>query len=189
MLQFKDPATVTAAVGSLAMIGRPAETCVPDLEALAARSTLSLQLACAEALCCLTGQQERGLPLLLKLLEHPDPLLRKTAAERIAGLGETGHPAIPDLLRRAVDPDEGVRAAALLTLGRIRAPHSQIISDVTERLTDTSPEVRYTAAVVLSSYGGDAGPALTALRLCLRDPEEKVANCAAGAIQMIEAPA
>jgi HEAT repeat protein len=186
MLQFPNPDTVTAAVESLAMIGRPAEAAVPELEALAAKSPLHLQLACAKALSCLTGDPGRGLPILSKALEYPDPLIRKTAAEKIAGLGEAAHPAIPNLLRCIVDPDEMVRVEALLALGRIRAPHSQTVSDIALRLNDPAAEVRYAAAVVLASYGANARSALTPLRTCLQDPVEKVAQCAAGAIKKIE---
>ena len=66
MLQFSNTETIAAAVESLAIIGRPAEAAVPELQALAARSPLPLQLACAAALCRLTGDPERGLPSACK---------------------------------------------------------------------------------------------------------------------------
>jgi HEAT repeats len=188
ILPLSDPGAVAAAVDALAMIGRPAEAAVPELEALAAKSPLQLQLACAAALSCVTGDPERGLPILLKALGDSDPLVRKAAVEKIAGLGEVAHPAIPNLLRCTFDPDDAVRAAAVLTLGRIRAPHAQSVPEATLRLNDTSAEVRYAAAVVLASYGENARSSLTALHACLQDPVEKVAKCSAGAIKKIESP-
>ncbi len=188
ILSLSDAAAVAAAVEALAMIGRPAEAAVPDLEALAARSLLPLQLACAAALVSLAGDPERGLPMLLNALENPDPQVRKTAVEKMAGLGPAGHSAIPNLLRCVADPDESVRAAAILALGRIRAPYARTAPEIVQRLSDTSVEVRYAAAVALAHYGAGARSALAALRACLQDPEEKVAKCVAGAIKMIEFP-
>ncbi len=112
MFQFSNLETVAAAVGALAMIGRPAAAAVAELEALAPRSPFQLQLACAAAISCITGDAARSLPVLLNALENPDPLIRKLALEKIAGLGEMSHPAIPNILRCSFDPDEGVRAAA-----------------------------------------------------------------------------
>lgn len=186
MLQFPNPETVAAAIESLTMIGPPAAEAVPDIEALAPRLPVQLQLSCAAALACLTGDPLRGFPALSKMLQHPDPLIRKTAAEKISGLGPAAHPAVPGLMQCAADPDETVRAAAVLTLGRIRAPHDQAVPGIAARLGDPAAEVRYAAAVVLAGYGADARAALTALRACLQDPVEKVAKCVGAAIEKIE---
>jgi HEAT repeat protein len=186
MLQFPNTEAIAAAVDSLAIIGRPAESAVPELQALAAGALLPLQLACAAALCSLTGDPERGLPILAKALENPDPLVRKMAAEKIAVLGAAAHALAPHLLRCSADPHEAVRAAAVLTLGRIQAPHAQFVPGITARLGDPAPEVRYAAAVVLAGYGANARSALTALRACLQDPVEKVAICAAASVEKIE---
>ena len=188
MLQFSIPETVAVSVESLAMIGRPAAAAVPELDALAARSPIQLQLACAAAISSLTGDAARGLPILTNALVSPEPLVRKTAAEKIALLGNLAHPSIPNLLRCTADPDEAVRAAAVLTLGRIRAPHDQTLSILISRLSDPAADVRYAAAVVLASYGANARPSLPNLRACLQDPVEKVAKCAAGAVEKIESP-
>ncbi len=186
MLQFANPAAVAAAVGSLAMIGPPAASAVPEIEALAARSSFDIQLSCASALCRITGSPERGLSLLANALGNADSLIRKTAAENIALLGTVGHSAIPSVLHCTADPDASVRTAAVLALGRMRAPHSQVLPEMQLRLGDPDAEVRYAVAVVMASYGADARSALPALRSCLQDPVEKVAQCAAGAIARIE---
>lgn len=186
VLSMSDLNAVAAAVDALAMIGRPAEAVVSDVQSVAGRVPFPLQLACAAALCRLTGDPDRGLPILSRALEHPDPQVRKAASEKIALLGTSSHAAIPTLLQRTADADETVRAAAVLTLGRIRAPHDRILPDVTARLSDPAADVRYAAAVVLASYGAVARPAVPALRACFRDPVEKVAMCAAAAIEKIE---
>jgi len=186
VLPTSSPEAVAAAVDALAMIGRSAEAAGPELQALSVNSPLQLQLACAAAISRVTGDPERGLPVLVNALENRDPLIRKTAIEKMALLGAAAHPATPQLLRCTADPDESVRVAALLTLGRIRAPHAQVVPGIAARMGDPDGEVRYAAAVVLAGYGARARPALAILQTCLQDPLEKVARCVAGAIKMIE---
>jgi HEAT repeat protein len=186
MLRFPNPETVIAALQSLAMIGPPAAAAVSDVDALASRPFPPLRLACAATLACLTGDPARGLPVLLQALGDSDAQVRRTAAEKIGGLGRVAHPAIPDLVRHAADADESVRAAAVLALGRIRAPHAQVGPAVAARLGDPAADVRYAAVVVLSGLGAEARSSLAPLRALLQDPEERVANCAAAAVRWIE---
>jgi HEAT repeat protein len=188
VLSTSDPGAVSAAIDALTRIGRPAEAAVPDVAALAATAPPQLQLACAAALVCLTGNPDRGLPLLLNALTHEDPLVRKAAVERIAMLGTCSHSAISNLVQSTMDPNDSVRTNALLALGRIRSPFDAIYDSVASRLGDPSAEVRYAAAVVLAGYGETARRALPNLRACLQDPVEKVAMCATGAIKKIESP-
>lgn len=186
LLQFSNPDTVAAALEAFAVIGRPAAPAAAEIEALADRFPGGVQLECAAALCSLTGNPQRGLPLLINALGNLDPLLRSAAAEKIAMLSTAAHAAIPNLLQCTRDPEATVRSAAVLALGRIRAPSSQILPDLSLCLKDPHAEVRYAAAVVLASYGAEARSMLPALQACLRDAEEKVARCAAGAIARIE---
>jgi HEAT repeat protein len=188
ILPLSNHEAVSAAVDALALIGRPAESVVRELDALAVTSPPKIQLACAAAISNITGDAERGLPILIKALEGPDPSIRQTAAEKIAALGTAAHPAIPDLLRCTADPDEGIRTAALLTLGRIQAPPDQAVPAAAYRLSDPAAEVRYSAAIVLANYGANARPALQSLYACLRDPVEKVTKAAAAAINKINIP-
>jgi HEAT repeat protein len=80
ILPLTNPEAVAAAVDALALIGLPAESAVPELDALAIASPPQVQLACAAAISSITGDPERGLPILTKALESPDPSIRKTAA-------------------------------------------------------------------------------------------------------------
>ena len=165
MLQFPNPETVAAAIGSLTMIGLPAAEAAPDIEALAPQfARCSFNWPALQRLPALRAIRHAAFPALSKMLQDPDPRIRKTAAEKISGLGPAAHPAIPGLLQCVADPDETVRAAAVLTLGRIRAPHAQIVPAIAARLGDPAAEVRYAAAVVLAGYGANARSALTALR-------------------------
>ena len=126
MLQFSDPRTVASAVGALSQFGPAARESLADLEALAPRAPLAVQLACAAAMARIGGDANRGLSLLLRALDHADPPVRKQSLERITELGPAAHAAIPRILECAADPAPEVRAAGALTLGRIRAPSSAI---------------------------------------------------------------
>jgi HEAT repeat protein len=189
MLQFSDPRTVTGAVSALSQIGPGAGESLADLEAIAPRAPLAVQLACAAALARISGDASRGLPLLLRALDHPDPSVRKQSLERITELGPAAHPAIPRILECGADPAPEVRAAAALTLGRIRAPACDVVSPMVRLLDDASPEVRINAMIVLASWGDAASAALPALRKWTGDPDEKTSVTANAAIERISGKA
>ena len=189
MLQFSDPRTVVAAVGALSQIGPEARESLADLETLAPRAPLAVQMACAAAVARISGDASRGLPLLLRALDHPDPSVRKQSLERITELGPAAHPAIPRILQCAADPAPEVRAAGALTLGRIRAPTSEVVSPMVRLLDDASPEVRINAMIVLASYGGAASAALPALHKWTGHTDEKTSIAASAAIERISGKA
>jgi HEAT repeat protein len=185
MLQFSDPRTVTAVVGTLSQIGPGAAESLADLEAIAPGAPLAVQMACAAAVARISGEASRGLPLLLRALDHADPSVRKQSLERTTELGAAAHPAIPRILQCAADPAPEVRAAGALTLGRIRAPASEVVPPMVRLLEDAAPEVRMNAMIVLASYGNAASPALPALRKWTGHADEKVSAAASAAIERI----
>ena len=185
MLQFSDPGTVTVAISALSQIGPGAGESLADLEAMAPRAPLAVQIACAAAAARISGDGSRGLPLLLRALDHPDPSVRKQSLERITELGPAAHPAIPRILECAADPAPEVRAAGALTLGRIRAPASEVVPPMVRLLDDAAPEVRMNAMIVLASYGNAASAALPALRKWAGHTDEKISAAASAAIERI----
>jgi HEAT repeat protein len=189
MLQFSDPRAVVATVTALTQIGPAARDALADLQVLAPRSTLSVQMACAAAAARISEDPARGLPFLLQALNQQDPSVRKQALEQITELREAAHPAIPRILECAGDPAPQARGAAALTLGRIRAPASDVVGPLTHLLDDASPEVRLNATIVLASYGEAARPALPALRRWAEQADQKAAATARAAIEKIESPA
>jgi HEAT repeat protein len=185
MLKFSDPRTVASAAGALSQIGPEARESMADLEAMAPRAPLTVQMACAAAVVRISGDASRGLPLLLRALDHPEPSVRKQALERITELGPAAHPGIPRILECCADPAPEVRAAAALTLGRIRAPASEVVSPMARLLDDASPEVRMNAMIVLASWGDAASAALPELHKWAGDSDEKTAVAATAAIERI----
>jgi HEAT repeat protein len=187
MLQFSDPRAVAAAVSALSQIGPEARESLADLEGTAPRAPLAVQMACAAAVARISGDASRGLPVLLRALDHPDPSVRKLSLEHITELGPSAHPAIPRILECAADPAPEVRAAGALTLGRIRAPASEVVSPMVRLLDDGSPEVRLNAMIVLASWGDAASAALPALRKWSGDTDQKTSAAASAAIKRISA--
>jgi HEAT repeat protein len=185
MLQFSDPRAVAAAAGALSQIGPAAAESLADLEALALRATLAVQMACAAAAARISGDANRGLPLLLRTLDHPDPSVRRRSLERITELGPAAHAVIPRILECAADPAPEVRASGALTLGRIRAPAAAVVPPMVRLLDDASPEVRMNAMIVLASCGAEAAAALPALKKWTGDPDERTAAGAQAAIERI----
>ena len=186
MLRFPDPNTLAAAVSALAMIGPPAAQIAGSLDALAARATLPLQLACASALACVTGDPARGLPILLGALGSPDPAIRKLSLDRIGELQQAGGGAAPYLLHALNDPEPPVRAAAALAIARVRVPAAQSLAQLTWLLDDPAPEVRIHASIALSALGREAAQALPQLRTHAQDSNANVASAASAAAGMIE---
>lgn len=186
MLRFPDSGTLGAAVAALAMIGPPAAQTAGSLDALATRTPLPLQLACASALVRITGDPARGLPILLGALAAADPAVRKLSLDRIGELREAGGPAAPYLLHSLGDPEAPVRAAAALAIARIRMPAAQSLPRLILLLEDPAPEVRVHASIALSALGREATQALPHLRAHVQDPDASVASATRAAAGMIE---
>jgi len=123
MLQFSDPRTVASAVGALSQIGPAARESLADLEALAPRAPLAVQLACAAAMARIGGDANRGLRCCCG---RSTTRTRRYASSRWSASpnwGPAAHAAIPRILECAADPAPEVRAAAALTLaGFARRP-------------------------------------------------------------------
>ncbi|MDR3719370.1 MAG: HEAT repeat domain-containing protein [Bryobacteraceae bacterium] len=186
MLRFSGPDTLAAAVSALAFIGPPAAAAAPELDALAARAALPLQLACAAALVRITGDPARGLPVLLHARSSPDPAVRQLAIERIGELQQAGQAAAPYLLHSLGDPEPPVRAAAALAMARVQVPAAQSLQPLSQLLDDPVPEVRVHACIALSGLGRDAAQALPGLRARAGDLDPNVASAAGAAAEMIE---
>jgi len=186
MLRFTNPEPLDAAVSALTFIGPPAAVAAPELETLAGRTPLPLQLACIAALVRVTGDAGRGLPLLLRAIAAPEPATRKLALDRIGELQQAGAPAEAYLLHAFGDPEAAVRAAAALAVARTRIPAAHSLTALVALLDDPAPEVRVSACVALAALGRDAAPALPRLQAHAQDNDANVAAAAGAAVKTIE---
>lgn len=62
---------------------------------------------------------EAAVPGLTQGLHHPQPEVRRQAAETLARIGPASAPAVPDLIRALSDEDLLVRRAATRALGQV----------------------------------------------------------------------
>jgi len=138
------------------------------------------------------GQQPNGgpvvTPALLGALKDPDPGVRKAAASSFRSMEAPPRSAIAALVETLRDPTAEVRAEAAFGLMGFHSPPAR---DAVPALSaafaqDPDRQVRVNAARALGLMGAVARDAVPALRAGLRDPDERVRDAAAEALQLIE---
>lgn len=114
-------------------------------------------LVCVGLLGCLqeapTPSAERGLVLLIALLEDHNPEIRRTAAESLGKIGDRS--ALPSVLPLLTDSMPAVRAAAAQALGRTASSTDDaVIRGLSRSLQDPADSVKEAAALAI----GDIEP-------------------------------
>ena len=82
-----------------------------------------------------------AIPHLVQALKHPDPSVRKAAAEVLARMGSDAKEAVPDLVKLLDDDDFAVRKVAARTLGRIGPAAAAAVPSLMRSLVQPSPAV------------------------------------------------
>ena len=143
------------------------------------RKPLLLILVLALAPLAATAQQH-DVPILLEMLQGPDPKLQQTAHLALVKLGER---VLPELRILAQDPGtaEPVRQRALHTIARINR-YKVLIKLLLE---DKDPVRRYEAATQLSSLPGPMNKIVPALGNALTDKSLEVRQSVARALRVI----
>lgn len=109
----------------------------------------------------------RAEPLLIKLLECKDSLIRTRAARAIAAISPDH--ACRLLLPLCTDSDAGVRSATVSLLGACRPENKQAFDAVLKALDDESDEVRLASINQLARGGVHAADALAAMQRRLQE--------------------
>lgn len=105
------------------------------------------------------GAGPEAVPLLVKLLPHPDPSVRKEVLRSLVACG--GTEAVPHIRRLATDSDESVRTAALSSLSGLTADvAARALADVTRHATHLDERRR--ALEALASHPSAEVPELLA---------------------------
>ena len=104
---------------------------------------------------------EKVIPLLLKVLEDPQPEQRRTAAQSLGKIGRKA--AVPALTKAVRDSDPGVRREAAWALGMIGDDSEATRLALIFLLFDPASDVREAAALALAQTG-DANTGLSALQ-------------------------
>lgn len=126
----------------------------------------------ANALARLEESGEKSLNVLRELLrKHPSPEVRWTVVELIGKLGPAAHAASDDVLAATQDKDSHVRALAAKAIPQIETPAAQGVSALIPLLESEHAAV---VARALSSYRGEAKPALPALVALLKNESKDI---------------
>ncbi len=128
MLQWAEGAT--EALNALARIGPEAADFVPELMERLDNPEGGLDLALAEALAAICGDDPELIHALLDRLHAPHPQVRQTAAATLGFMEPAADAEIPRiteaLLKATHDEDEDVMSEAIWALGSVAAPDERI---------------------------------------------------------------
>ncbi len=146
--------------------------------------SLSILIACAAQLGCLQDAKapsvERGIAVLLTLLQDEHPDTRGTAAESLGKIGDRS--ALPAVLPLLTDPVPAVRAATAQALGRVATPDDgAVIAGLARLLNDSDSRVRHAAALAI----GEIEPSprqLTSVADLLRASDVQIRRAAVRAL-------
>jgi len=102
------------------------------------------KIVVTSAICLALLKDARAVPVLLKMVQSPDP---KTRLDAVKGLGETGDPSVLPTLRQTLkDPDVNMRGWSIIGLGNLKDEDSILdLQDIA--LDSTQPDSIRTAAV------------------------------------------
>lgn len=126
----------------------------------------------------------RGLPILLRAIEDPDPMTREIAAQ---GLGYLGHARAAQALGKALkDPDTHVRRRAAAAL--ITSPAEPVQRELTDAALRDPDEMVRRFAVEALGWIDDPRVALALIRAAV-DPSSEVRRYAAQQLARTDHPA
>jgi len=128
---------------------------------------------------------EDAVSLLIKLLDHDDKRLRRSAAMALGEMGPQARSAQPLLLTALGDNHAIVRSWAASALVKIGASPLQAVPAIAALLEDPDVKVREAAATALGAFGPEAREAVPMLAEALTDSGPHVRTWAAGALGCI----
>jgi HEAT repeat protein len=169
----------SGAVNSFKVLGRRAESAIPELVRLLQNYKLKLTnsffdedfAAFANVAEALSWLGPKALPYLLGAAKDT-PCLNATQeiVHCLGNFGPDGAPAIPDLIEWTRNPDQWIRLHAVNALGRIAQAPADVIPTLVACLKDADMLVRRDAASALGRFGNAARGLAPDLIAMLDDP-------------------
>jgi len=186
------------------LVAPPTIAAQPDTSALAKQATqaddVADRVAAIDALGEAGEDAVAATPVLIELLDAPDPIIRAHAARALGDMGEAQRQAILEALApRIADEDPHVRREALRSWIDLKPEVDEAVPLLHKTLSESDPVIRahvlsamadlgaavvpraievlrtedgrYWAALVLGEIGPDAAPATGALAAVLRDDD------------------
>lgn len=167
--QDPDPLTRAQAIFALGRLKLADDASLKAIVEHLSDEDAQVRRAAVRALRMVDAPRASVRPLVIKLLNDPDPSI---AMRALSALVEGGVEVVP-ALASALDEREA-RYWACLALGEIGPQAKAAVPNLIKSLTDDRPEVRLQAALALAEIGPDAKPAAGELIKLLNDPFESV---------------
>lgn len=146
--------------------------------------------AAAQNLVFFEPRPPEAFPLLLRLLAHPDPDVRRSAAGDLSRYEAAGQPAVPNLIRLLEDPSDDVREASVQTIdvvGNYTKPQVSAIPALIKAFETTQKtEVRGAIASLLRRMGPAAKAAIPALTKESDSPDPSLRHSVRAALSDIQ---
>lgn len=159
-LDDPDPRVRFAAAQRLRRIGLDAEEALSDLRRAAEDTEDSVRGAASYAIRTIEAKasdfRTKVLPGALEDLAHPDPDVRRGAAEVLGRFGPRSAPAVPALIHGLDDRDASVRLASAHALGLIGTAARDALPALAAREADPDERVRRSAKAASSAIRGEA---------------------------------
>lgn len=181
-----------SAAGALGGIGPGAAAAVPALTEALGDPHRFVRSWAAMALVEIGPASRPATDALIELMRTDVENLRgrSWAASALPVIGADPERAVPALVHAlATDESEEVRAVAVLSLEKYAMDAARLgaTEGLIDALSDPVSMVRRNAACALPEMGTDAARGASALELALRDEDAMVRDCAAGALEELEA--
>lgn len=132
------------------------------------------------------SEEQRAIPYLLKVLELPNPVLRKYAGFSLGHIGSDQTPMPPLCKYLAEEPDDKARGMIAFAISRIVSKDKDegALADLLKATQDKAPEVRSRVVIALGRIGkAEALPAI--ITHSIPDPEPVVRYNALWALKQI----
>lgn len=188
LLGDADDSVRCQAAEALRAIGDVSEETAAILLHMLREPSPQIKIAAMHALTA-SRDEKRVVPRLLPLLDEPDELVRREAADMLKTFGALPASATPVLVAGLTNADNQVRAETAETLGAIGAPAADTIPALIRAARDDSDRVRVKAVQALGKMGAAASEATETLAQALEDEDHHVSALAAQALGEIGSPA
>lgn len=159
---------------------------VPGLLEALTHPFMDVRLEAIGALGRLGPLATDAIPALVRLLDDPDGLLRRSAARAI---GQCGAEAVPALSAALSHSDRHVRRQATWALGRLGEKARPAVIKLGQTLSDSDSRTATGAAQALGTLGPIAEPAIPHLIRALSSLNRVLCRLAARALSQIGPPA
>jgi HEAT repeat protein len=192
--QRRSSPSQTCALGSLGAIGPPAKEAVPSLLRWATNADPGMRSGAISALCSISTETNRLLPVLINALHDKSPEVQNSAVNSLGRLGPDATPAVPALVEFVnANQNTAVRnnypndlywnvCWAIDAFSAIGPSAKEAVPSMLRWVTNADPHLRLEVIVALGRVHADPDRVVPVLTDALHDPDKLVRINAADAL-------